>query len=250
MGKFNYKDIGKKIGWNFSTLNYIVEQSNDFDYYKEVVKNINNNTILLDIGCGSADKTLRFYSMAKKVHFADYELEMLKKAKSNADKYYGNNLKTKKKFVFETIDSRSKFKYASNHFDLVVSRHCGANMEEVYRVLKNNGIFISEDVSSDDCQELKSYFKRGQGYNQPPLYKEVLNECLNVGFSEVKLIRFDQIEYYKTIDDLKFLLSHTPILNGYDETKDDVILNEYVKNFTTTKGIKLTRKLYAFVLKK
>ena len=31
----------------------------------------------------------------------------------------------------------------------------GENMKEVYRVLKTGGIFVSEDISNDDCQELK-----------------------------------------------------------------------------------------------
>jgi len=250
MGKFDYKNVGKEIGWNFSKMNYVIEQKNNFDYYKSVIEEISPNTIMLDIGCGSAEKTSRFYSLVKKIYFTDFEPEMLKRAKSNVEKYYKNDHIQFKKFVFDKIDSRGHFKYSDESFNLVVSRHCGANMYEVYRVLKHDGVFISEDVSSEDCQELKDYFGRGQEYNQQPLYKQVMNDCMEAGFSEIKLIKFEQIEYYKTIDDLKFLLSHTPILNEFNENTDNEILNKYVKDHTTKKGIKLTRRLYAFKLKK
>lgn len=75
-------------------------------------------------------------------------------------------------------------------------------------------------------------------------------DCIEAGFSKIKLIRFEEIEFYKSIDDLKYLLSYTPILNGFDEEKDSQLLDVYVEKFKTTKGIKLIRRLYAFVLKK
>ena len=123
-------------------------------------------------------------------------------------------------------------------------------MQEVYRVLKSGGVYISEDISYDDCQELKDIFKRGQNYGDEHAYKKDMQECIEAGFSEIKLIRFEEIEYYNTVDDLKYLLNYTPILNGFDEDKDNRLLDQYVNKFKTKKGIKLNRRLYAFVLKK
>ena len=88
MKKFNYKQTGKEIGWNFSKMNYSVERKSNFDYYQEVIKNISSSANMLDIGCGSAEKTVRFYSLAKIIYLTDLETEMLKKAKANVDKYY------------------------------------------------------------------------------------------------------------------------------------------------------------------
>lgn len=250
MKKFDYKTIGKEIGWSFSKMNYSVKHLSDYDYYKEVVKYITPTTKMLDIGCGSGEKSTRYYSLANKIYLTDFEKEMLKKAKANVEKFYGGNLKTKNKFTFKILDCNGPFNFPDNSFDLVVSRHCGANMKEVYRVLKKGGIFISEDISNDDCQELKEFFNRGQGYNKTPLYKEIMDECLDISFSDIKLIRFEQIEYYKTIDDLKYLLTHTPILDYYDEEVDDKILEKYINKFSTSKGIKLNRRLFAFTIKK
>lgn len=250
MKEFNYTEAGKTIGWSFSTMNYTTECPNGFDYYKTVTTNITPKTVMLDIGSGSGEKAFRYYSLAKKVYITDFIPEMLNKAKQNLNKYYGTSPKTKNKFCLKTLDCNGPFDFADNTFDLVVSRHCGANMNEVFRVLKKNGIFISEDVSADDCQELKDLFGRGQNYNQTPLYKQVLNECIDAGFEEIKLIRFEEIEYYKTPSDLLFLLSNTPILGGFDEEKDMELFNKYIQTHTTKKGIKLNRKLYAFILQK
>lgn len=250
MENFDYKEIGKEIGWNFAKMNYSVEHLGDYDYYKEVVKHITPTTKMLDIGCGSAEKTTRFYSFANKIYLTDFEPEMLKKAKKNVEKYYEGIPNTKKKFHFGILDCNGPFNFPDNSFDLVVSRHCGANMKEVFRVLKKGGVFISEDYSEDDCQELKDLFKRGQDYNKDPLYKKVMNESLDAGFSEIKFLKFEEIEYYKTINDLKYLLTHTPILDYYDEKQDDKILRKYLNKFSTSKGIRLNRRLYAFTIKK
>ena len=250
MSEFSYKKVGKEIGWNFSKANYITEYLSDYNYYKEVVKFINPKTKMLDIGCGSAEKSIRFYSQANKVYLTDFETEMLNKAKKNTEKYYENNSKIKNKFSFSKLDCNGPFNFPDNYFDLVVSRHCGANMNEVFRVLKNNGVFISEDISNDDCQELKEMFNRGQEFNKPHLYKTIMNECLETGFSEIKFLKFEEIEYYKSIDDLKFLLTHTPILNGFDDEKDNEILQKYVEKFSSKKGIRLNRRLFAFTIKK
>ncbi|MBO5884778.1 MAG: class I SAM-dependent methyltransferase [Clostridia bacterium] len=250
MKEFNYKQVAKQIGWNFSQANYTVEYPSNYNYYKEVTKHITPNTVMLDIGCGSAEKSTRYYSLAKKIYLTDFEPEMLKKAKANANKYYEQNSKQKNRFYFKILDCNGPFNFADNSFDLVVSRHCGANMQEVYRVLKKGGVFVSEDYSADDCQELKDIFKRGQDYNQAPLYKKVMQDCLTAGFSKIEFLKFEEIEHYKTAEDLKFLLHNTPILNGFDEEVDNIKLQEYINLFSTKKGIKLNRKLYAYTVTK
>lgn len=250
MKNFNYKEVGKRIGWNFSNLKYSVVKKSDFDYYREVVKNINLDTVMLDIGCGSGEKATRYYAGAKKICLSDIEPEMLKKAKANVNKFYDYSKKTKNKFKFILLDGKKNLQFKDNTFDLVVSRHCGADMKEVFRVLKKGGIFISEDIAKKDCQELKDMFKRGQGYNDEPLSNHVMKDCIDAGFDEIKFLRSEEIEYYKTVDDLKFLLENTPILNGFNEEKDNNTLQEYVDKFSTKKGIKLIRRLYVFVLRK
>ena len=247
--KFDYHTTAKKIGWSFSKIKPTVEQKSDYNYYKAVVEQITPSTVMLDIGCGSAEKSTRFFSLAKKVYALDLEPEMLKKAKANAEKYYGDLAKDKFEFLIANGDE--KLEFADNTFDVVCSRHCGANMAEVFRVLKSGGVFVSEDIDKYDCYELKQYFNRGQSFdNNPSIKQKIFLDCLDAGFSKIELLSFDQVEYYQEIEQLEFLLENTPIIDGYDQKTDRKILEKYVANFSCEKGIKLERKLFAFKLVK
>ena len=246
MKEFNYKDTAKEIGWNFSNIKYTKEVPSGYYYYKECAKHINFDTIMLDVGCGSCEKSLRYFSQAKKVYFIDNEEEMLKKAKSNLMKYYNES----SKFKFEKGDC-DKLNFENESFDLVVSRHCGANMKEVFRVLKKGGVFISEDIDKYDCWELKELFSRGQEFNKnEEIKRTIMKDALDAGFSKIELLNFDEIEYYQSIEDLEFLLKNTPIINGYNRDTDLKTLQQYVVKNNTEKGIKLIRKLFAFKFEK
>ena len=170
--EFDYSPVAKEIGWNFDKVNYQKISNSGFNYYITVLKEINEKTKMLDIGCGCGEKSIKYFSLAKEVVMLDNEKEMLKKAKENAKKYYGDT----KKFTFVLGDKNEKLDYPDEYFDLIVSRHCGANMDEVYRVLKKGGVFISEDYDEDDCLTLKQHFGFGQGYEN---YKNNIRENPN-----------------------------------------------------------------------
>ncbi len=247
--EFDYSPVAKEIGWNFDKVNYQKISNSGFNYYITVLKEINEKTKMLDIGCGCGEKSIKYFSLAKEVVMLDNEKEMLKKAKENAKKYYGDT----KKFTFVLGDKNEKLDYPDEYFDLIVSRHCGANMDEVYRVLKKGGVFISEDYDEDDCLTLKQHFGFGQGYenykNNIREKKIVLDSCIDLNFSKCELFNFEEIEFYKTEDDLKYLLYRTPILDKFKSEYEEK-LSTYIKENVEEKGIKLTRKLYAIRLEK
>ena len=248
MNEFDYKKIAKEIGWNFSKIEIKTEQDVDFDYYEEVAKNINKNTVMLDIGCGSADKSSIYFKNAKKIIQIDTEEEMLKRAKENIKNNAGDSAS---KFELSLGNGLEKLPYKDKTFDLIVSRHCGANMQEVFRVLKNNGKFISQDIDKYDCWALKKMFKRGQNYNRKKTIKQkTIDKCLSLNFQKVELLNISQLEYYNKKEDLIYLLERTPILNNFDLSKDEEILNKYIEKYSTNKGILLKRKLYAIKLTK
>ena len=225
------------------------EHPSGYNYYKTVVGEIEfDETKMLDIGCGSAEKSSKFFSGAKKIVLLDIEPNMLEKAKVNVEK--NNDEKRRKRFKLMLGDGSNKLPFEDESFDLVVSRHCGANMAEVFRILKKGGKFVSEDYAANDCWELKDYFCRGQNYGTKPLQNQIVVNCLDAGFSKVHCLQFEEIEYYETEDDLKYLLGMTPILGGFDDKKDELILQKYIEKFITKKGIRLNRHLFSLWLEK
>lgn len=246
--EFDYKKVAREIGWSFAKAERITEKKTDYDYYKAVMVEISPETVMLDVGSGSAEKSLKFFAGAKEVVAIDSEVEMIKKAKENAKKLYGENFS---KWKFFIADGNEKLDFADESFNLVVSRHCGANMSEVFRVLKKGGVFVSEDVADDDCIELKTLFGRGQRYGEAvSLDKEIFDECYAAGFSKIELLRFEEYEYYKSKSDLEYLLLRTAILGVYEPEVDGSLLDEYISKNKTEKGIFLKRKLFAFRLEK
>lgn len=246
---FDYTNVGKEIGWDFKKMKYEVETLTRFDFWNEVKRSIKNGCTLLDLGCGSAQKTILYANeKAKEIYLADSENEMLKKAKDNIKKICEEQ--NKNKFHLEMVDCRGKLPFPNEFFDVVIARHSCEASSEVYRVLKKCGVFISEDIANDDCQELKELFGRGQCYNQQDTRSKIFENYRLLGFEKIYYSDIIQKEYYFDKENLLYLIEHTPILEYYDRDKDDNILNQYIKTYSTKKGILLNRKLYGFYLVK
>ena len=82
---------------------------------------------------------------------------------------------------------------------------------------------------------------------------------MDAGFRDVELIPLHVIEYYKTKDDLYALLQKTPILDDFSEetnqeyerkTIEIDLFEQYVKENSTSKGIKLVRRYYGIIARK
>lgn len=168
---------------------------------------------------------------------------MIKKANKNSS---GRN-----DFKFFVMDS-NMIKFPNSFFDIVCARHTPFNSCEIYRVLNDNGILISEQVDEEDCIELKKIFERGQGYNAEIKQKEKDKKALiESNFSKIKFYDILQEEYYKTDKDLLFLLNNTPIIPDFGKAEGDIEkFNFYVQNNFSKKGIILKRKLYGIIAKK
>lgn len=55
---------------------------------------------------------------------------------------------------FKAADGNGRLPFADNSFDLVINRHGSFNAEEIYRVLKPNGHFITQQVGAENDREL------------------------------------------------------------------------------------------------
>jgi hypothetical protein len=237
-----YNKIGKTIGWDFSMLQCEMIDNSKFQYFDEINKNCQNKTVL-DIGTGGGEKALQNIKNAKFLVGTDFSSEMIKKANQNAESR--NDVK------FVMMDS-NKIQFPNGFYDVVCARHTPFNAEEVYRTLSNSGMLFSEQVDEDDCLELKEIFGRGQGYKESPkLIDKIKTDLGKCNFSKTDFYDIIQDEYYKTEEDLLFLLNNTPIIPNFGkEANDYEKFNTYVNKYTTDKGIYLKRRLFGVIVKK
>lgn len=242
------KDFYGEIGnWDFSMINYTVEKITDWDMYKEISSYTDENSLCLDLGTGGGEKAIKYYPKVGMLVATDFSEEMIKTAKSN--------LKGKKRIKFAQMDNL-KINFPDEIFNLVSARHTVINAKEIYRVLEHDGVVVIEGIDKGDCIELKDVFKRGQEYYDEKAISQIdYEDLVNAGFKIIKRVEIFENEYYKTKEDLMALLLKTPIINDFSDTHykneiEEELLDKYVKENTTDKGILLKRKLYGIVAQK
>lgn len=254
MQELEYKKYEEIGNWDFSDIEYTVEQDSDWNFYKEISKYSSKCSLILDLGTGGGEKALSQMPDAGMIIATDFSPKMIETANINKKNYPNKNVK------FATMDNLH-MKFPNNLFDIIAARHTIIDAAQIYNCLSDNGILIIEGVDKYDCWELKELFNRGQAFNDIiPISRKDYDDIKNAGFSKIDIQEIIQYEYYKTADDLLALLLKTPILDDFSELdisnnvhKNQIeteLLNKYVAGHTTDKGIELKRVLYGIIAKK
>lgn len=247
------KNFYEKIkDWDFSHIKMTEEKLTDWELYDELERLADEDTIALDLGCGGGEKVLKFYPKVKELLATDYSPEMIKTANENL-------LKSGKTGITFRVMNNLEMDTPKEYFDIVTCRHTVINAKQIYEALKPGGHLILRGVDKLDCWKLKMMFGHGQAYfDTKPISQIDLEDIINAGFKRVELIPLHVREYYETREDLLALLLKTPILVdfseenqvSYDVPLDLEILDKYIEENTTSKGIELIRRYYGIIATK
>lgn len=232
--------------WNFEEIKYISESLTNWELYDELKKCVNENSVILDLGTGGGEKVLKYFSNCKEIVATDYSTEMIKTANQNLKESGRKNIQ------FRVMDNL-KMDTPNDYFDVVVARHTCTDAKQIYKTLKKGGKLLIRGVDKLDCWNLKYMFKKGTGFNdEKPISMQDYEQIINAGFKNVELIPLHVREYYKTKEDLIKLLLKVPILNEFNKNEkiDFKLLDKYIQENTTQKGILLIRRYYGIVAKK
>ena len=236
----------KRKNWDFSKIKYttVYNPENEFDFYTMLKKYSTPNSLCLDLGTGGGENLLKYYPDVGYIIAIDITKEMIETANKNLESYKNRKVK----FV---IGDNLNLQFPQNLFDLVSARNTNSDPRQVFNILKEGGAFIIQGVDTKDCQEIKNYFKRGQNYNQKENFSEIEYKGFeNIGFKSVKLYPILFTEYYESKEELLKLLLKAPIINDCESNNnviEDNILDEYIKDHQTDKGIELKRVYYGIL---
>ena len=246
----NEKNFYDKIAnWDFSMINCLEESLTNWELDKKIKENSNADSIILDLGTGGGEIVLQEFPKVKKIIGTDLSPNMIETANNNL-------LKSKKKYIEFRVMDNLDMDTPDDYFDIVVARNTCIDAKQIYKTLKKYGKLLLRGVDKLDCWQLKLLFGKGQAYNDPkPISLIDYENIIEAGFKKVELVPIHIREYYKTKEDLITLLLKTPILNDFSE-KERIrdkhieeelnmnLLDEYIKENTTDKGILLIRRYY------
>ena len=236
--------------WDFSDIKYIKESLTNWDMYAILKEVSTKDSYILDLGTGGGENLLKNFPEAKKIIGTDFSPEMIKTAQLNL-------AKSKRKNIEFKVMNNLNMNVENDYFDIVVARHTCIDAKQIYKCLKKDGMLLLRGVDKLDCFELKKMYGKGQAYNDiNPISQIDYENILDAGFRNVELVPIHVREYYKTKNDFIALLLKTPILQDFSEVNENKnsneklnlsIIDNYIKNHKTNKGILLIRRYYGIV---
>ncbi|MBD2870363.1 class I SAM-dependent methyltransferase [Paenibacillus arenilitoris] len=240
-----YERCGSLNGWDFSKVRSASEGAK-WDFYHEVSQRCKKSDILLDIGTGGGEALLSITEAALLLVGIDSSVGMLEAANANLKSSRISNVRILQ------MDA-DKLDFPHEFFNVVSSRHAPINSEEVARVLVDDGIFLTQQVSEDDKINIKNAFGRGQsfGIQDGTLKNNYITELREAGFHNIQAFDCDATEWYQSYEDLIFLLKHTPIIPNFGQSENDfAILDKFIGEHKTKKGIMTNSKRFMIIARK
>jgi ubiquinone/menaquinone biosynthesis C-methylase UbiE len=240
-----YDKAGRLNGWDFSKVQCLTEGV-QWNFYEEVMNICRSTDVLLDIGTGGGENVLTIASGLQFIVGIDASSGMIETAHANLSNAKVSNLR------FVEMDSEA-LQFPAGFFDVVSCRHAPFDAKEAARVLKDKGLFITQQVSEADKWNLMNFFERGSSLGKPDgaLRDKYIYELKAAGFSKVECREYDAKEYYQRAEDLLFLLKHAPIIPGFGEDSADFKrLEVFVQSNQTNKGIVTNSKRFMLVARK
>ncbi|WP_169090900.1 class I SAM-dependent methyltransferase [Paenibacillus sp. PL91] len=136
-------------GWDFSYLaNRTATQELPWDYKTTVLSYMKSTSTLLDMGTGGGELLLSLsppkgQTYATEAYAPNYEL-----CKQTLPAF-GIDVRP--------VSKDHKLPFESEFFDLVINRHESFSAQEVHRILKPGGMFITQQVGGQNNRELSAF---------------------------------------------------------------------------------------------
>ncbi|MFX0182002.1 MAG: methyltransferase domain-containing protein [Candidatus Hodarchaeota archaeon] len=137
-------------GWDFSYVkNRMISEPPPWEYKKVILPYVKRATCMLDMGTGGGEFLSSLKPLPKCTYATEAYSPNIPIAKKTLEKY---NVK------IVPIMKHEELPLPNDFFDLIINRHEYYCPQEVHRILKSNGIFITQQVGKFDNIELNQFF--------------------------------------------------------------------------------------------
>ena len=195
-------------GWDFSYLDDSTRwemESLPWDYLKIVRQHLKEEDRLLDMGTGGGEVLLTFEHPYNQT--------------SVTEGYLPNYHLCKKKLeplgiTVKFVEEDDVLPFSENSFDIILNRHEAFRLDEVHRVLKSGGIFITQQVGCENSRTLsKRLLKKELEVDVRNQLTYQLEQARKIGFeilnsdefyAQLKFFDAGAIAYYASIIEWEF----------------------------------------------
>ncbi|MBS5111321.1 MAG: methyltransferase domain-containing protein [Coprobacillus cateniformis] len=134
-------------GWDFSHLQdrYVEEDQLPWDFYTVIKKYLTNDMQLLDMETGGGEFLLS-------LNHPKNMTSAIEGYKPNVD--YCRKVLLPLGVDFKEADGEEVLPFPNQKFDIITNRHGNYNVSELRRLLKNNGLFMTQQVGAENDREL------------------------------------------------------------------------------------------------
>jgi len=156
-------------GWDFSHLEGRYQEEDDlpWDYRQVILAHLRPEHRLLDLDTGGGEFLLSLGHPP---------------AHTAATEGYAPNVALCREVLlplgvdFRPADAKGPLPYDNLAFDVVIDRHGDFNAEEIFRVLKPGGVFITQQVGAENDRELVELLLPGTPMPYPDQYLSIARE--------------------------------------------------------------------------
>lgn len=142
--------VGERTGWDFSVMK--TERDPIPWQYVELVKQyLKPSDYVLDLGTGGGEIFLKLANSYKKGVGIDRDPNMVKTAKEKI------STELTDKISFEVMDTND-LTFSDSTFDVVIDRQAPVPVDEIIRILKTNGYFITQMIGKNNMQNINREF--------------------------------------------------------------------------------------------
>ena len=162
------EQIAHVHGWDFSHVDgRVVEDALPWDYREQILHYLKPEMQILDIDTGGGEFLLSLHHPHRN---------------TSATENYQPNIELCQNTLlplgidFRSADGKGILPFEDERFDLVLNRHGDLNPEEIYRVLKPGGIFIMQQVGSENDRELVELLCGHTDLPFPDQYPKIISD--------------------------------------------------------------------------
>ena len=245
--------VGELRGWDFSGLR-IDRDPVPWEYADVIRRYLSPSSHVLDIGTGGGERVL---SLAP--HFGvgigiDRKPEMIRVALENRGSSFHD------KVSFEVMRAQD-LRFPEGTFDVILNRHAPVFYDQVVRVLRSGGYFITQQVGGRNTQNVFDAFgwgsngeywrrffaERGMPFQDVTMLRKLFPE---VGCRIVTYDEYNARYYFEDVESLIFWLKWSPLPEDLDPDRHYRQVNELIEHYRTARGIETNEHRELLIVQK